>query len=287
MSSTVLMKCDWPIMMLASAGISIRTVRNSSMLSLLFPGFSSCAFPVLRPNPFNVPSSPEVDTHSLARSNEQRNLYDQAIFERGFLAARVLLRTRGRCGADHASLNSVGQNNTDWLSLEKLSGNFDPRLQKFFSQTKAGRRKLNLLERVQPQKSAGGSIAVKKLHFASLKFQVFQPLLGAKVLVPDATASHITEPGPHCASHFGCASPGFNFDDSVDLLINPKRHPFSQFGCRNHRFLPRFFGLSPARFPILQEQGNICWIESIPRNCRRAPIGKILHLQGCLPEIWR
>src|SRR5712692_6270531 len=119
MSSTVLMKCDWPIMMLASAGISIRTVRNSSMLSPLFPGFSSCAFPVLRPNPFNVPSSPEVDTHSLARSNEQRNLYDQAIFERGFLAARVLLRTRGRCGADHASLNSVGQNNTDWLSLEK------------------------------------------------------------------------------------------------------------------------------------------------------------------------
>src|SRR5258708_19849497 len=101
MSPSVLMKCAWPIIMLAAAGISIRTVSNSSMLSPLFPGFSSCAFPVLRPNPVNVPSSPEVDTHSLARSNEQWHLYDQAIFDLRFLAAPLLLRPRPRSHADH------------------------------------------------------------------------------------------------------------------------------------------------------------------------------------------
>jgi hypothetical protein len=46
---------------------------------------------VLRPNPFDVASSFQVDTYKLAGSDEQGNLYDQAILERGFLSARILL----------------------------------------------------------------------------------------------------------------------------------------------------------------------------------------------------
>jgi hypothetical protein len=38
-------------------------------------------------NPFDVASGPEIDTHKLAGSNEQGDLYGEAIVERGFFSA--------------------------------------------------------------------------------------------------------------------------------------------------------------------------------------------------------
>src|SRR5208283_2327426 len=189
-SSTVLMKCDWPTMILASSGNSMRTALISSMAPpLLCAGKLLCAAFAFGVHSPNVTSCLHFYPHYFVRADEQRHLNPQAVLKPCFFPGRFLLcMRRGRCFGN-TDFGDLWKGHTEWLTLKELHGQLHSRSQELFHWSEHALGHLELLKGLRAHKRECVSRSEHEFQHPALELQLFEALLRTEVRLPDMAAS--------------------------------------------------------------------------------------------------
>src|SRR6516162_396113 len=190
--------------------------RNSLPSLLLVPSHS-----------IHVLAGSYVHPHRLSRPDEQRYFDFEPVFQRCFLEGAVLLGMDRRRGGFDFRLDDLWQHDADRLAVEELDRNLYLWSEEFLRAPDHVAGNLDVLERDRIHEGHAVVAAVEKLHVVAFELEIFQSLLGAKVLVKHSPAMQVAERRLHHSTHFGGAGFRLDLQHLIDLSFEADDHSSS------------------------------------------------------------